>query len=526
MSDPVFSLNRYYPAGTSGGYYDLANQQCVLEKETPAPQPVSNPVQEAIKPSVWNAKKILALFFYTGRSQGTSRCGYIAEKGLNKAKVEDGSVDAPKDAGVDAADSIRDIWEQEIPTPDASPDAPPDAPLPDVSQDSPKPDTAPDGPQPDIAPDTVPPDTIPPDTIPPDTLKPDTVPPVCTVGTLTPLTETDFKVVASVSTLTNLDYYSLLGSLMLKRNWTGEWVADDGILPSWTLFPSNAVSLGMVSWANDTSSGGAKVLNMDSLSCSGCPTKPDAGPLPGADQKLYYEISPTFTSAGGVVQVTWRLVTENPTGPFFGCEASVEIANGSNAYRPGLLAGSPGSIEDVLSTGVSIAQDTKSKLFTLRTEFKSNTVRYFINEQGPQAKTNSYSTGNNYIRFSDNCGTHDGQIYIRAIAYYNVSDHVPFSPTTGNFTRIFDFGSAVNSFKTLTFNGSTPSLTSLQFTTRSGNTAVPNITWSSEQAATGTGKTLTIQSPAARYIQVKVTLNTSDNLVSPTVDDFTVNACK
>jgi len=378
------------------------------------------------------------------------------------------------------------------------------------------------------------PDTIIPDAITPDAMKLDAMPldgmpidavpidarpidagaPDATGCVPVSLEETEFKDIAG-NAFINIDYWSLYGSLILKRNWTEEWKADGGMLPTWTLYaPSGANGQGTATLTTDPLSGGVDVLNMNTLSCAGC-TAPPAG----SDQYLYYSISPNFTAAGGVVQVSWRLVAEETGSPFYGCEASVEIANGSRIYRPGMM---PGSIVDPLSTSVNFATDTQTQLFTLRVEFINDTVRYFVNEQGPQADTNTNSTGNNRIRFSDNCGNTDGQAYVRQIAYYNGGDHVPFNPMTGSFTRIFDFGSPVSSFTNIIFNGNTPALTSILFETRSGNTATPDITWSSWAAATGG----TITSPLARYLQVRATLSTSDNLVSAMLYDFRVNGCQ
>lgn len=62
----------------------------------------------------------------------------------------------------------------------------------------------------------------------------------------------------------------------------------------------------------------------------------------------------------------------------------------------------------------------------------------------------------------------------------------------------------------------TPTNTSITYETR---TSSDNENWSSWQAVSGT----TITSPVNRYVQVKVTLSTSDGLYTPTVSDYTIS---
>ena len=509
----------------------MSDLQCVMEAPKQAPKRLIKvnitPKPQSAKISARSVARSILKGMGSALTLGNAGCGWLAERAVNNPSYDDGSIKtdtSKQDAGRDfrsdskadskpareaGSDFKTDMRQDMFPYDfgkEAGLDAKSDTQKPDQS----KTDT--------IKTDTIKPDALKPDTLKPDTLKPDTVPPVCPTGTLTSMTETEFKNVSG-STFTNIDYWSLYQSLILKRNWTAEWKADDGALPTWTLnAPTGANGKGTATMTTDSASGGVNVLNMNTLSCTGCTAPPT-----GSDQQLYYNISPSFTSAGGVVQVVWRLVAPEPSGVGKGIESSIEIANGANSYRPGMTIS---GIEDTLSTSVSFATDTQSKLFSLRVEFINNTVRYFVNEQGPQAKTNTYVTSNNYIHFSDNHTSLDGRTFIRQIAYYNGGDHVPFYPITGNYAKIFDFSGQVASFKEINFTGTTPALTGIKFETRSGNTATPDISWSSWVSETVTGSTATISSPKARYLQVRPTLETSDNLVSPTLADFTVKACK
>lgn len=77
--------------------------------------------------------------------------------------------------------------------------------------------------------------------------------------------------------------------------------------------------------------------------------------------------------------------------------------------------------------------------------------------------------------------------------------------------------SYVSSWSSLEATTSTPSDSSVSFETRSSSDGV---TWSSWQAVSGT----TIQSPAARYLQIKATLtSSSDRSQTPVIYDITIN---
>ncbi len=76
--------------------------------------------------------------------------------------------------------------------------------------------------------------------------------------------------------------------------------------------------------------------------------------------------------------------------------------------------------------------------------------------------------------------------------------------------------SYVNSWISVTATDDTPSNTSITYETR---TSSDGETWSTWQALSGTD----IQSPTNRYIQVKITLSSTDGASTPTVDDFTIS---
>jgi hypothetical protein len=83
---------------------------------------------------------------------------------------------------------------------------------------------------------------------------------------------------------------------------------------------------------------------------------------------------------------------------------------------------------------------------------------------------------------------------------------------TGAFqSRVFDAGDARAVWGKLT-----PAVTGtdVKFETRSGNTAVPDSSWSAYQAVAADGS---IASPSGRYIQYRATLSTTDDRVTPSL---------
>ncbi len=103
-----------------------------------------------------------------------------------------------------------------------------------------------------------------------------------------------------------------------------------------------------------------------------------------------------------------------------------------------------------------------------------------------------------------------------------LSDMWSYSLGTNNYaltgtyiTKKIDL-SYVDSWISLTATDTTPSNTSVTYETRSSS---DGITWSDWQALSGTD----IQSPTNRYIQVKITLTSTDGVNTPTVDDITIS---
>jgi hypothetical protein len=92
----------------------------------------------------------------------------------------------------------------------------------------------------------------------------------------------------------------------------------------------------------------------------------------------------------------------------------------------------------------------------------------------------------------------------------------PFAAAGRFESRVLDAGGAAE-WVGLSLTLGQPAGTSFEFETRSGDTPVPDATWS-PFAPLGAG----IESPSARYLQYRVTLGTADPAVTPALQDVTI----
>jgi hypothetical protein len=89
-------------------------------------------------------------------------------------------------------------------------------------------------------------------------------------------------------------------------------------------------------------------------------------------------------------------------------------------------------------------------------------------------------------------------------------------PASGTFeSRVFDATSAHAFWNTLTPTDAIPTNTAIAFDTRTGNTLVPDDTWSAYQPVGANGA---IQSPMARYMQYRATMSSADGTHTPSLD--------
>lgn len=89
-------------------------------------------------------------------------------------------------------------------------------------------------------------------------------------------------------------------------------------------------------------------------------------------------------------------------------------------------------------------------------------------------------------------------------------------PASGAFeSRVFDATSVHALWRTLTPTDSKPVGTGIEYAARTGDTPVPDATWSAYQPVGAGGA---IQSPAGRYLQYRATMSSADGAHTPTLD--------
>ena len=96
-----------------------------------------------------------------------------------------------------------------------------------------------------------------------------------------------------------------------------------------------------------------------------------------------------------------------------------------------------------------------------------------------------------------------------------------FLPSGTFISTVMDSGTAGTLWNVASWTETLPVGTDLVVDTRTGNVAVPDGTWSSfgSEVAVGTG--VAVSANPARYLQYRLTLNTTDISVKPSLEDIT-----
>ncbi|MBN8655678.1 MAG: DUF4082 domain-containing protein, partial [Anaerolineae bacterium] len=94
----------------------------------------------------------------------------------------------------------------------------------------------------------------------------------------------------------------------------------------------------------------------------------------------------------------------------------------------------------------------------------------------------------------------------------------PYASPCTFTSHVFDAGQSVN-WETLSWTGQTPTGTSFAFSYRIGNTPTPDGTWTSFSPVPTSGAAL---SGNTRYIQYQTVLATSNNLITPVLEDVSI----
>lgn len=329
-----------------------------------------------------------------------------------------------------------------------------------------------------------------------------TLPP-CTPRTITETNFTD-------GTRSNTDITTLPGTLILDRPWTVRWHANEGVLPN---FDTPA-------WTYDAPAGGITELVTDPVT---------GEPAVHIDSTSVNEVLRFVRSSlglsnatGSAFQIRARIVRDlGPDG--FGC--AVELSDDSRNLRLGM------DESKILETFTlrNFIMDTTTSSHTYRLGLRGGNFAVYADESFAFDQGGGTIGFNNlnWIRWGDqSAGVGIAcEMYVNHFYYYTAGNLVPFL-TPGTYESvIYDLttsSSNLGSGATISYAGTTPASTSIVFETRSGNTATPDGSWSSW---VGLGVGDTIQSPAARYLQVRIRLNTGDLTVSPQLENYTVNYC-
>ncbi|MEK9152857.1 MAG: hypothetical protein AAB692_05835, partial [Patescibacteria group bacterium] len=117
---------------------------------------------------------------------------------------------------------------------------------------------------------------------------------------------------------------------------------------------------------------------------------------------------------------------------------------------------------------------------------------------------------------------HDGWI-VGAQGVFLRDPTPPFQLNGTFLSSVLDVDPVSADWDALFFTPILPVPTTLTIAVRSGNTAVPDGTWSAFSAEISTTAGAVIPVPMARYLQYRATLATSDNNQTPQLDDITIS---
>jgi hypothetical protein len=312
------------------------------------------------------------------------------------------------------------------------------------------------------------------------------------------IVETDFV----TGDASNVKNDIIPGSLMLGRNWSYEWTAFSGLLPTQTnpAFVLNNPASATTQFAVDPITG-KNALYINTI---------------GFDDSLSYEMSPGFiNSTGWSVQMQVRTVnTEGTTGS----ECSVDITDGSKQSRMGLS--STGLLEPFSSS--SHALNTTDGIHTYRIQAIGSSFEIFVDNTSVITGSMGDSS-NSYLNFGDNFGLDDSESYWYSVKFYDLGNVAPYLNPGTYVSQVYDASGQndLGNGATITFNGTTSPTTFITIETRTGNTAIPDGSWSSWSLLSGNQ----ISSPSNRYFQVRAELDTSNASVTPVLDDYQIDYC-
>jgi len=231
----------------------------------------------------------------------------------------------------------------------------------------------------------------------------------------------------------------------------------------------------------------------------------------------YYRRSvPLSNSTGWIVEARTLLIDSQG-------EAGCQIQMQDDAHYIEFMIANTRIIENI--NNFSYAMDPRSSYFNYRILKNGSGFQILVNGTPRISGNAAVNPGSGYIIFHDPLAVYDGNAYWDYICYYTGGSQLPYV-SSGIYTSIVvDLGASANNIgsgATLISASVKPANTDILFETRSGNINPPDVSWSN-WISLGGGNV--IQSPSARYLQIRSTLSTNNTQVSPRLDDYTVDYC-
>jgi hypothetical protein len=331
-----------------------------------------------------------------------------------------------------------------------------------------------------------------------------------------PIVETDFSSDEALL-MDQIDNLTTPGSIFLQSNWEAGncWSASEAVTPAGDVPAWEEVNPAGISFPILTDSGEDAML-INSLT-------------PDINQEAYFILRDVFIDRAHTIEWRTRIERSDPS-PSFGCEASVDFANGNGAdaidtVRIGILDGAVA--EENAETSFPVTSTTDA-MHTYRLILQAGFYRLLMD--GTEIIPNTSVPGgsiNNLIAIGDYCDNVDTESYWNKVCYMNAVV-IPFY-SLGRFeSRIFALVSADNNFSDadnpayVDIIGDIPdegsSTARLRVFTRTGNTESVDVTWEDwrEAFASPDDSMYIIESRRGSYVQLALELsnvNTSETAI-------------
>ncbi len=171
------------------------------------------------------------------------------------------------------------------------------------------------------------------------------------------------------------------------------------------------------------------------------------------------------------------------------------------------------SLRSAAGSSVDVPTSTTfGEWHVFRIVWVGSTVTYYVDDVMVDQRTNVSITLPQRVAFYKTGGS-DSPFFVDWVRV------TPYTTSSAAYeSRVLDAGTPASPWTALDWAGSTPDTTTVTFETRTGETAVPDTTWSAWSAPAGDDVT----SPAGRYLQYRAVMSSTDPAVSPVIDEVSV----